>query len=228
MKPDRIIIVRHGQSIGNVDKSVYKNIPDYAIPLTSMGIQQATDVGKSIRSLVGTQSVKFYVSPFWRTRQTYQCIVKAFPSHIKNEKTFYEDPRLREQEWCGRLRKEGYGAELESERSAYGNFYFRFDRGESCADTFDRISGFLDTLHRDFKKPTMARNCVIVTHGMTLRVFLMRFFHLTVEEFEKLKNPKNGQMVVLQLVGKKYKLLTPLEEYTKRTHAYQFDWSAEI
>jgi hypothetical protein len=33
---------------------------------------------------------------------------------------------------------------------------------------------------------------------MTLRLFLMRWFHWTVEEFENLRNPHNGQVVVME------------------------------
>jgi broad specificity phosphatase PhoE len=224
MKPDRIFLIRHGKSQGNVDKSIYKNIPDYAIQLTPVGVNQAMEAGERIRKITG-DSIKFYVSPFWRTRQTFQEILRAFPTLKKDSDTFYEDPRLREQEWCGRLRKDGFMDEIEAERDSYGNFYYRFDGGESCADVFDRVSNFLDTLHRDFEKNSFPKNCVIVTHGMTLRVFLMRFLHLSVEEFERLKNPGNCQFVILELKGSKYILTTGLEEYKEIKHNYQFDWN---
>ncbi len=32
MKPKRILLARHGESVGNVDKSAYARIPDYAFP----------------------------------------------------------------------------------------------------------------------------------------------------------------------------------------------------
>ena len=226
MKPKRIFLVRHGKSEGNLNKSIYKNVPDYAIQLTPVGENQALGVGKEIRQITGTDFVKFYVSPFWRTRQTFQKIIEAFPSLKKDPTTYYEDPRLREQEWCGKLRKDGFMHEIEAERDAYGHFYYRFESGESCADVFDRVSGFLDTLHRDFQKTDFPENCVIVTHGMTLRVFLMRFFHLSVEEFERLKNPANAQFVLLEfneLTGK-YELTRGLDDYKETRHKYQFNW----
>lgn len=141
----------------------------------------------------------------------------------------YEDPRLREQEW-GCRHSSNRQDNLEPERDAYGHFYFRFPDGESCADVFDRISDFLNTLHRDFKKDLMADNVGIVFHGMTLRVFIMRWFHLSVEEFELLANPKNGQFFILEYnsLTDKYYLSTPLEKYPNRHHPYQFDWSKTI
>ncbi|NQU29736.1 MAG: histidine phosphatase family protein, partial [Anaerolineae bacterium] len=80
----------------------------------------------------------------------------------------------------------------------YSTFYFRIPDGESGADVFDRVSTFLETLHRDFRKPDFPENALIVTHGMTLRLFLMRWYHWTVEEFENIRNPKNCQIIVME------------------------------
>lgn len=41
-------------------------------------------------------------------------------------------------------------------------------------------------------------NLVIVSHGLTLRVFLMRWYKWTVEQFENLDNFGNGEMLVMQ------------------------------
>lgn len=42
-------------------------------------------------------------------------------------------------------------------------------------------------------------NIVIVSHGLTIRLFLMKWFKWTVEQFECLKNPKNCEFRVMQL-----------------------------
>ena len=41
-------MIRHGQSAANVDTSVYNRIPDYRIPLTPLGLAQATAAGERI------------------------------------------------------------------------------------------------------------------------------------------------------------------------------------
>lgn len=41
-------------------------------------------------------------------------------------------------------------------------------------------------------------NLVIVSHGLTLRVFLMRWYKWTVEQFEGLHNMTNGGMIVME------------------------------
>jgi len=52
---------------------------------------------------------------------------------------------------------------------------------------------------------------LIVTHGLTLRLFLMRWFHWTVEEFENLRNPRNCQIVVMQKrANDRYELMSKL------------------
>jgi broad specificity phosphatase PhoE len=67
MKPDRIFLVRHAQSEGNVSKEAYASTPDYALELTEEGHKQATTLGKELVQLIGpNHPVQFYVSPFWR------------------------------------------------------------------------------------------------------------------------------------------------------------------
>lgn len=106
-------------------------------------------------------------------------------------------------------------------RDAYGTFYYRLPDGESAADVYDRVSDVFGTLHRDFEKENFSQNAVIITHGMTIRLFLMRWFHWTVEQFEQFANPKNCQVVILEKrEDGKYKLVSELKKHTVR-HKYQ-------
>lgn len=207
MKPKRIFLIRHGESEGNVDKGVYGRKPDYALLLSDKGKRQAGEAGTKLKTSVGEESLKFYVSPLFRTRQTYQEIVKAFPdSQISSQ----EEPRLREQEW-GHLRDLNECRAVDEERDAYGTFYFRIPDGESAADVFDRVSDFFSTLFRDFEKSDFLQNAVMVTHGMTIRLFLMRWFHYAVEEFERLANLENCAIITLELQESgRYRLMTEL------------------
>ena len=68
MKPKRIILIRHGESQANVDKTLYGSIPDYTIELTDTGREQAREAGKRLKEVVQEESMYFYVSPFWRAR----------------------------------------------------------------------------------------------------------------------------------------------------------------
>lgn len=207
MKPRRIILVRHGESLGNAQPSHYEMTPDYALELTDTGQLQVQKAGEQILNLIGSEQVRAYVSPWCRARQTFDAIATVLGSQVSR---VVEDPRIREQEW-GHLVTAEKIHNLGKERIAFGPFYYRLPDGESGADVYDRVSGFLETLHRDFAKKDFPENAMIVTHGMTLRIFLMRWFHWSVEYFEKVKNPKNGDVVIMAL-GEDgyYKLTTPM------------------
>ena len=72
-KAKRIILVRHGESEGNVDPVAYVKTPDWRIQLTDTGREQAHDAGRRLRALVGEdEPLLFYVSPYMRTLQTLQ------------------------------------------------------------------------------------------------------------------------------------------------------------
>lgn len=204
MKPKRIILIRHGQSDGNNNKKIYETVPDYKINLTSLGRKQAREAGKKLKDIIGEETIKFYISPFYRTRQTFDEIIESFdPKQYKKQ----EDPRIREQEW-GHCRGTQETNKINEERDAYGSFYFRISDGESGADVYDRVTTFLDSLHREFEKDTCAENIIIITHGLTLRIFLMRWFKLTPEEFMSMRNPENCQYIIMEKCeNEKYKII---------------------
>lgn len=210
MKPTHIHLIRHGQSEGNVSRAIYTEKPDYAVNLTVVGKAQAVQAGKQLAEITGGDAY-FYVSPFYRTRQTLDEILKSFPNVDKT--LIREDARLREQEWTGQMMN-GYKQQEQEERDDYGSYFYRFSGAESCADVEDRISCFLNTLHRDFEKPHFPKHCVLVMHGMSMRVFLKRWLHLGIDEFEMLKNPKNCERITLvKGEDNRYSLTAPLEKH---------------
>lgn len=219
MKPKRIILIRHGESEGNVNKRIYNLKPDYALLLTDKGKHQADAAGAFIKELVNGEKIKFYVSPLYRTRQTFKKICKHFP---EDQYRWQEEPRLREQEW-GHLRSLEQCIEIENLRNDFGTFYFRIPDGESAADVYDRVSDFFNTLYRDFEKKDFPPNAIMVTHGMSIRLFLMRWFHFTVEEFERIANPDNCAIITMELLDSgKYLLTEPLKKH-RVDHGWRFE-----
>lgn len=212
MKPRRIILIRHGESQANVDKYLFGKVPDYTIELTDKGLEQAKEAGQQLKELVGNESMYFYVSPFWRARSTFEGVAASFP---QTQFRYSEEPRLREQEW-GYLRCQEDFDKICRERREYGTFYYRIPGGEAGSDVYDRINDLLGSLYRDFSKEGFPENCVLVTHGLAIRLFIMRFFHLTVEEFELMLAPKNCDLVIMELQGDgHYSLLTELAYSTE-------------
>ena len=55
MKPKQIILIRHGQSESNVDKTIYGQKPDYALELTEEGKKQAIMAGKELKPIIGSE-----------------------------------------------------------------------------------------------------------------------------------------------------------------------------
>lgn len=237
MKPKRIFLVRHEESMGNVDPKVYESTPDWKIPLTDKGLRGAQKVSEKLFKKIGLREeitrtmhnntfsprVAIYCSPWYRTRQTAAPFVKDLheaskvtftpTGHYSHGYTYKEDPRLREQEW-GNFKEEPWSGKIGRDRKRFGTFFYRMPFGESGADVFDRISTFNETLHRDFRNENFPENVVIFSHGLTIRIFLMRWFHWSVEEFQNIRNPRNGQIIEMRrpLEDSKYKLITKLSK----------------
>ncbi|MER6333989.1 histidine phosphatase family protein [Streptomyces sp. NPDC001034] len=192
-RPRRIVLVRHGESTGNTDDSVYEREPDHALALTELGRRQAEETGERLRELFGSERVSVYVSPYRRTHETLRAF-RLDPDLIRVR----EEPRLREQDWGNWQDRDDVRLQ-KAYRDAYGHFFFRFPQGESGADVYDRVGGFLESLFRSFEAPDHPPNVLLVTHGLAMRLFCMRWFHWTVAEFESLSNPGNAEMRMLVL-----------------------------
>jgi hypothetical protein len=57
--PKRIILVRHGESVGNVNEEAYATTPDWAIPLTQNGKNQARRLGSQLEEIIGNGITPF-------------------------------------------------------------------------------------------------------------------------------------------------------------------------
>ncbi|OYO02520.1 histidine phosphatase family protein [Enemella evansiae] len=207
-RPQRIILVRHGESQGNADDSIYETVPDHALTLTESGRAEVTETGHRLRELIGTESLRMWVSPYVRTRQTAELLDLGVPTDEMRL-----EPRLREQDWAN-FQDPVQIAEQKRLRNSYGHFWYRFSEGESGSDVYDRVSSFLESLHRNFDDPAMEDNVVLVTHGLTMRLFCMRWFHWSVEFFESISNPPNGGFVVLnRQPDNRYQLAEPFVQW---------------
>ncbi|KAJ0703934.1 putative phosphoserine phosphatase [Helianthus annuus] len=207
--PKRIILVRHGESEGNRDGSTYSTVPDHQIALTQQGISQARLAGTQIRQVVSgsdslpdTWKVYFYVSPYTRARSSLREIARSFPR--KCVIGVREECRIREQDF-GNFQITEEMKVIKDVRQRFGRFFYRFPEGESAADVYDRVSSFLESLWRDIDMnrlnhdPSTDLNLIIVSHGVASRVFLMKWFKWTVEQFEYLHNFDNCEFRVMQL-----------------------------
>lgn len=105
---------------------------------------------------------------------------------------YLEDPRLREVE-------HGLGdvAQQEMLRKIHSYFFYRMaEGGESPSDCYDRICHFLDSMKRQAERKELDK-VMIVSHGLAIRCFVMRYLHLTIEDFDRMQNPKNCDIITI-------------------------------
>ena len=137
--------------------------------MTQDGWQQAYDAGRRLRQILrADDTLHFFTSPYRRTRETTEGILKTLTSDDQEPSPFkrhnikvYEEPRLREQDF-GNFQP--CSAEMErmwQERADYGHFFYRIPNGESAADAYDRVSGFNESLWRQFGEDDFASVCVL-------------------------------------------------------------------
>ncbi|KAJ4306885.1 hypothetical protein N0V88_000257 [Collariella sp. IMI 366227] len=205
-RPRLIILIRHAQSEGNKNRDIHQTIPDHRVKLTQEGWQQAYEAGRRLRGMLrDDDTLHFFTSPYRRTRETTEGILATLTSDEPEDSPFkrdnikvYEEPRLREQDF-GNFQP--CSAEMErmwQERADYGHFFYRIPNGESAADAYDRISGFNESLWRQFSEDDFASVCVLVTHGLMSRVFLMKWYHYSVEHFEDLRNVNHCEFLIMR------------------------------
>ncbi|GAP91000.1 putative phosphoglycerate mutase [Rosellinia necatrix] len=205
-RPRLIIIIRHGQSEGNKNREIHQTIPDHRVKLTSDGWAQARDAGLRLRAMLRPDdTLQFYTSPYRRTRETTEGILETLtsddpdPSPFKRSNmTIYEEPRLREQDFGNFQPCSDEMERMWQERADYGHFFYRIPNGESAADAYDRVSGFNESLWRQFSEDDFPSVLVLVTHGLMSRVFLMKWYHFSVEYFEDLRNVNHCEFLIMK------------------------------
>ena len=205
MQPKRIILVRHGESEANVDSLVYSRVPDHLIHLTDKGRAQAREAGAKLAGLIGEESFGVYVSPYVRTVETKDELLVGMGRQPEFD---YQDPSLREQEYGNMPTPEESTANRE-QREKCGMFFYRFPAGESCADVYDRMSVFFESLYRRFEDPDFSENLIIVSHGTAIKCFLTRWYHWTVEKFDALPKLPNCHVTMMKRSGSSYVIEKP-------------------
>ncbi|UJW32368.1 histidine phosphatase family protein [Saccharothrix sp. AJ9571] len=201
----RIILLRHAESLGNVDELAYTRIPDHSLPLTDLGREQARRAGPAIAELVGEEPLAVYVSPYVRTRETLRLLGLAAERLV-------HEPRLREQDW-GNLQEADEQAVQKRLRHEFGHFFYRLPFGESGADVDDRVAAFLSELESRRADPLHPRTVLVVSHGLTIRLLCRRLFGWSIELFESLSNPATCEYRVVERVDGRWKLDRPFQQW---------------
>lgn len=187
------IVIRHGESIGNVAKRLSEQ-GDHSLieklrgthtahwPLTKKGVEQAKSAGLFLDHLLKDQSMSFnkmYVSAYARAMET-AANLETSPSE------WIVDARLSERDW-GELdrmteeeRQEKFSYELKMRNVE--PFFWAPPNGESFKDLIIRIRDFVDSIIR-----ADVENALVVCHGEVMKAFRIIFLQLTPEEYAKME-----------------------------------------
>jgi broad specificity phosphatase PhoE len=186
--PDRLWLVRHGQSSGNVARDLAEadRLPlidietrDADTPLSEVGHQQSSALGGWFARLAEERRPEFILaSPYVRAQQTAQAIARALALPARAP-TMLIDERLREKEFGILDRYTVHGIrskfpELAELRRRVGKFYFRPPGGESWCDVILRLRGIADMITHEYA----GRRVLVVGHQVIVSCFRYLLEHL--------------------------------------------------
>jgi len=179
--PERLWLVRHGQSQGNIARDaadeagsevIEIDVRDVDVPLSQLGFEQAQAAGHWFASLPLDQRPEIILSsPYVRARQTAEAICKAGALADGPARTIV-DERLREREFgiFDRLTTLGIRERFPEEaahRRRLGKFYHRPPGGESWADVILRLRSMLNTINLHY----CDKRVLVVCHQVVVLCF---------------------------------------------------------
>jgi broad specificity phosphatase PhoE len=179
--PERLWLVRHGQSHGNVARDAADeagaheidiDIRDVDVPLSELGSEQAAAAGRWFAALPkGDRPEVILSSPYVRARQTAKIICEQGALAGGPSRTII-DERLREREFgiFDRLTTLGIKERFPEEaahRRRLGKFYHRPPGGESWADVILRLRSMLNTINLHY----CDRRVMVVCHQVVVLCF---------------------------------------------------------
>ena len=201
--PQRLWIVRHGQSAGNVarDAAIEAGLPiidipmrDVDVPLSPLGERQAKALGDWFASLPADEKPEVVLSsPYVRACQTALAVCNA-GGMAGDPRPTIVDERLREREFgvFDRLTTDGIRdrhPDLAEHRALLGKFYHRPPGGESWADVILRLRSALDTISLHYAD----RRVLIVCHQVV--VLCLRYILEEMDEATVLGIDKQGAVL---------------------------------
>jgi broad specificity phosphatase PhoE len=176
--PSRLLLVRHGESAGNVARDAAHAAGlhridiahrDADVPLSVRGTEQSTALGRWLAERPPTERPEIVLSsPYRRARQTAALICDA-GGVVAGAPSMLIDERLREREFgiLDRLTAAGIAESFPEQsefRALLGKFYHRPPGGESWCDVILRLRSAVDTLSLHHA----GRRVMIVSHEVVV------------------------------------------------------------
>lgn len=197
----QILLIRHAQSLGNVDHTVYRAHPDHAIPLSEEGRRQAFAAGEYLSNWARYQPEEksvLWTSPYQRTRDTTVEIAKSLRVPIQEnillvEQQFGLFDGLTAEETSRAFPE--MSAHYEKNSLFEGKLWPRMPMGESRFDVALRIHSIFSDMER--AERAGVRRLYIVAHGTWIRLFVMLWCNHPYEWIAREPNPNNASVRLL-------------------------------
>ena len=190
--PEEILLVRHGQSAGNValEEAEARGVSfidiamrDVDVPLSELGERQALALGDHFASLPPEKRPTVVLaSPYVRAQETARFILERMCA-VRAPIEIVFDERLREREFgiIDRLTRKGVHEKYPEQAEFHKRlkkFYYRAPGGESWCDVILRLRSVQDSLARDYA----GERVMIVCHTVVIFCFRYLFEKLTEQE----------------------------------------------
>lgn len=161
-------LVALAKSVHRQIREVFGLHSDFGTPLSERGHWQARETGKKLHAISHESPDIVYISPYLRTRQTYEGIMSEWPA-LKDVRVV-EEERIREQEHGMSTVYNDWRifSVMNPEQAALqkqtGSYYWRHPQGESVCDVRERNRDFLSMLIREQAE----QKVLAVTHHLTI------------------------------------------------------------
>ena len=189
--PAEIVLVRHGESAGNVARDEAEALGlerisidaqrDTDVPLSALGERQAEALGHWLgEQPAAARPTAALSSPYLRARNT---AVIALRAAGLSGVPLLIDERLREREFgvLDRLTRRGIESEFPDQarlRRALGKFYHRPPGGESWCDVILRLRSVVETVTRELR----GERVLVVCHSVVVLCFRYLLEQMTEEQ----------------------------------------------
>jgi broad specificity phosphatase PhoE len=229
LPPERLWVVRHGQSVGNVAAEAAAaagaelldlTTRDVDTPLSDLGAQQSAALGRWMAKGSFDTTTRVIASPYLRAQQTARLALDAAGGRLA-KLPVGTDERLRDRELgtLDGLTTRGIEVrfpELWAQRTRVGKFYQRPPGGESWTDVLLRLR----SLHQSLLAGPPDEHILIFSHDIAVLHFCYLYEDLDetqVLDLGRTKPVANASVTSFARVGDRLRLETynevaPLEE----------------
>jgi broad specificity phosphatase PhoE len=209
---ENIFIIRHGESQEDIRPEIKGLFDDSEIALTEKGIQDCKDLALKIKGdLERYEHITLYVSPYKRTMQTAEILIREFTGLSVEMRV---ETSLRSLNW-GNINPDNL-RKIEQERYKVGALYYHFPGGDSSTEYVKNIYDFvLDIIEQKHVNSSKDECIIIIAHGFSCRIVVKAFTSMSDEDFKWIKNPSNTSVsrIYFDPIVQAFIIEAPLQKY---------------